>query len=105
MQRLAGAIEEMAADPGDRSVRQDAADRALAVARSLSTADPSDDPAVAAVVLAIQMVTVDVLAVAGVDIDEAAAAVRRGTGEFQVPAPPPTPRVPFVVERRPRRQS
>lgn len=102
VQRLAEAVREMAADPGDRATRQAAADHGLAVARSLSDADPSVDPAMAAAVLAVQMVTLDVMVVAGVDPAEAAVAVRQGTGEFRVPTPPRTPRLPFVTERRPR---
>jgi Fusaric acid resistance protein-like len=105
IQRLADALKEMAADPGDQVTRQAAADHALAVAQSLSDAYPSEDPAFAAAVLAVQMVSVDVLVVAGVDPDEAAGAVRRGTDEFRVPAPPRTPRLPFASERRPRRPS
>lgn len=105
VRRLAGALKEMAADPGDRAIRQAAADNALTVARDLSEADPSERPGFATAVLAVQMVTVDVMVVAGVVLDEAAAAVRQGTGEFRVPTPPPTPRLPFVSERRRRRPS
>jgi hypothetical protein len=105
VQRLAGALREMASSPGDRAIRQAAADRALAVARDLSDAEPSAPPGLATAVLAVQMVTVDVMVVAGVDVDEAAAAVRQGTGEFLVPAPPPTPRLPFASDRRRRRPS
>ena len=100
VQRLADALKKMAADPGDRATRQAAADHALAVARSLADADPSEHSLFAAAVLAVQMVTVDVMVVAGVDPDEAAAAVRQGTGELRVAAPPRTPRLPFVPERR-----
>jgi hypothetical protein len=32
---------------------------------------------------------------AGVDAEQADAAVREGTGEFRVPAPPSSPRAPF----------
>ena len=105
VQRLADALKGMASDPGDRATRQVAADDALTVARSLSHAHTSEDPAFVVAVLAIQMVTVDVMVVAGVVLDEAVAAVRQGTGEFRVPTPPRTPRLPFVSERRPRRPS
>jgi hypothetical protein len=36
----------------------------------------------------------------GIDADEARAAVEDGTGEFQVPTPPPAPRTPFTPARR-----
>jgi hypothetical protein len=102
VQRLADAVREMAADPGDRATRQAAADHGLAVARSHSGTDPSGDPTMAVAVLALRMVTVDVMVVAGVDPAEAVVAVRQGSGEFRVSAPPRTPRLPFVTERRPR---
>jgi CRP-like cAMP-binding protein len=102
IEQLAGALDEMAADLGDRSARQAAADGALAVARRLGEAGAPKDPAFAAVVLAVEMVTVDVMVVAGVDAEEAQEAVRQGAGDFRVPAPPRTPRLPFVSER-PRR--
>jgi hypothetical protein len=106
VRQLADALTAMAADLGDRAIRQTAADDALAVARRLADTDPPSDPAVAATALAARMVTVDVMVVAGVPPDEAAAAVRRGRAdELQVPAPPGTPRVPFILERRPRRRS
>lgn len=105
VKQLADSLAAMAADPEDRTTRRAAADSALAVARRLADADPQGDPAPAAAVLAAQMVTVDVMVFAGVEPDEAAAAVRQGTGEFQVPKPPRTPRVPFITERRPRRQT
>lgn len=105
IRRLAGALGDMAADPGDRAPRQAAADTALAVARHLGVADAPQDPAYAAAVLAVQMVTADVMVVAGVDAADAHDAVREGTGEFQVPAPPRTPRLPFVSGRPPRRTS
>ena len=101
--QLADAVAAMAADLGDRDARQAAADDAIAVARRLADADTTAGGAYAAAVLAVQMVTVDVMVVAGVDADEAVAAVQQGSGEFRVPAPSRTPRVPFLLERRPRR--
>jgi hypothetical protein len=106
IEQLADALREMAADPGDRAARQAAADAALAVARRLADADPQEHPAPAAAILAVQMVTVDVMVVAGVEADEAAAALRQGsTGELHVPTPPRTPRMPFASQRRSRRPS
>lgn len=99
---LGRAVGEMAADPGDRAVRQTAADDALDVARALYAYTPPPGEAPTAAVVAMRMATVDVMVVAGVDHDDAAAAVQEGTGELRVPAPPRTPRLPFVPERRPR---
>jgi hypothetical protein len=50
------------------------------------------------------MVAADVMVVAGVDPEQARAAVREGTRGLRVPAPPPTPRTPFnPIRWRPRR--
>lgn len=104
IRQLAGTLEEVAADPGDRATRQAAADGALGVARHLGAADAPQDPAVAAAVLAMQMVSADVMIFAGVDAVKAHEAVRQGAGELRVPAPPRTPQLPFGSGRLPRRQ-
>jgi hypothetical protein len=102
VRELAVALAGLARDPGDRSTRQEAADRALDVARRLATGQtPSEMEAVAAIV-ALRTAASDVMIFAGVDPAEAAAAVREGTGEFHVPSPPAPPEVPFGL-RRPRR--
>lgn len=92
---LAGAVEAMAADPGDRVVRQAAADDALDVARAMWRSGAPEGEVAAAAAIAVKMATVDVMVVAGVDPDDARAAVQAGTGEFRVPAPPRAPRLPF----------
>jgi hypothetical protein len=45
--------------------------------------------------VATQMVATDVMVFCGVDPEQAADAVREGSGELQVPDPPPTSRMPF----------
>jgi hypothetical protein len=62
---------------------------------------PSEAEAVAAIV-ALRTVASDLMVFAGVDAEQAEAAVREGTGEFRVPAPPSSPRAPFGL-RRPKR--
>lgn len=103
--KIAEALKNIAADPGDRATRQDAVDYALDIARGLSDIEAPKASPMAAAVMAVKMVTTDVMVFAGADVDEAAAAVREGTGELRVPAPPATPRVPFVSNRRWRRRS
>ena len=99
VRHLADALGDLAGTPGDRSTRQEAADRALDVARRLAAIDmPSDADAVAAIV-ALRTVASDLMVFAGVDTEQADAAVREGTGEFRVPAPPSPPRVPFGLRR------
>jgi hypothetical protein len=87
VRELSDALADLAALPGDRSTRQAAADRALAIARGLTRADePSAAEAVAAVV-ALRTAATDLMIFAGVDPGDAQAAVREGTGELEVPAP------------------
>jgi hypothetical protein len=92
---LGEALADLARNPGDRATRQGAADRALEVARQLPTGGRSQDSFLGAAVMAAGIVAVDVMTFAGVDPEQAVAAVAEGTGEFQVPAPPATPRTPF----------
>lgn len=101
--QLGEAVRDMTDDLGDRSIRQSAADSALGVARNMATVEWNGDPSYTAVVLAIHTVTTDVMIVAGVEPSQASAAVSEGTGNLRVPAPPGTPRIPFVSDRRPRR--
>jgi hypothetical protein len=99
VRELADALADLAARPGDRSTRQDTADRALEVARQLATADPPAEAEAVAAVVALRTVASDLMIFAGVDAEEADAAVREGTGQFRVPNPPSSPRVPFGLRR------
>lgn len=99
VRELANALADLAGKLGDRSARQEAADRALDVARGLAgDSKPSEAEAVAAMV-ALRSVASDLMIFAGVDAGEADAAVREGTGEFRVPAPPSPPQTPFGLRR------
>jgi hypothetical protein len=99
VRELADALADLAGEPGDRSTRQDAADRALEVARRLATAHAPSDPVAVAAMVALRTVAGDLMVFAGVDAEQAEAAVREGTGEFHVPTPPPSPQVPFGLRR------
>jgi len=96
---LADALGALAERPGERSTRQESADRALEVARRLATGDSPSEPEAVAAMVALRTVATDLMVFAGVDPEQADAAVREGTGEFRVPAPPPSPRVPFGLRR------
>jgi Fusaric acid resistance protein-like len=98
---LAGALDELAKEPGDRATRQRAADRALKVTRGLRGADPGEGLLSAAVSFSVRMVAADLMVFAGVDADEVEAAVREGAHELEVPDPPSAPRVPFKARRWP----
>jgi hypothetical protein len=99
VRELAGAIADLARAPGDRPTRQGAADRALDLTRWVAGSSTLSQSALAASA-AIRMVATDVIVFAGVDPDQAANAMREGTGEIEVPDPPPAPRLPFRSDRR-----
>jgi hypothetical protein len=96
---LADALADLASSPGDRATRQEAADRALEVARRLATGDTPSEPEAVAAIVALRTVASDLMIFAGVDAEQADAAVREGTGEFRVPAPPSSSRAPFGLRR------
>jgi uncharacterized membrane protein YgaE (UPF0421/DUF939 family) len=100
VRELAAALADMADEPGDHATRQRAAERALDVARELADGDAPSESPFAATVSAVRMVAADVMVFAGVDSEQADDAVRQGTGEFQVPVPPSTPRTPLGFGRR-----
>jgi hypothetical protein len=86
---LADVLGLLATGLGDRDSRQDAADRALAVANSVAADEAAAGSIRATVVTAIRLVTTDVLVFAGVDLDTAVQAVRAGILEHRVQEPPP----------------
>jgi len=98
MRTLTGALRDLARDPGERSARQDAADRALDVARELSEQDSEADRALAAATNAAQMLATDIMVFAGLSTEEVDGAVRAG-GELRVPDPAPTARIPYNRDR------
>lgn len=92
VRELSRSLGDLARAPGDRETRQDAADRALAVARQLWRSNPATDSALAAAVIAARVTAVDLMTFAGVEPRQAIEAVRQGTGGLDVPTPPPIPR-------------
>jgi uncharacterized membrane protein YgaE (UPF0421/DUF939 family) len=94
IRNLAGAITDLARAPGDRSTRQRAADRALALVHSVAGSPPRPQAALAASAV-LRMAATDVMVFAGVDPDQAADAVEEDTGDLEVSEPPPTPRMRF----------
>jgi hypothetical protein len=99
VRELADGLAALADHPGERSTRQEAADRALEVARRLGAEDLPTEPEGVAAIVALRTVASDLMVFAGVDADQADAAVREGTGELEVPAPPSSPRAPFGLRR------
>jgi fusaric acid resistance family protein len=100
VRELAEALSQLACEPGERETRQRVADHALDVARRHAAADAEPDSPLAVANVAVRMVAADTMVVTGVDIDEAEAAVRKGTGSFDLPTQPPTPRTPFPLKRK-----
>jgi uncharacterized membrane protein YgaE (UPF0421/DUF939 family) len=89
---LAGELAALAEDLGDRETRQRAADRAFDVAIGVAGSDARRDSALAAGMFAVRVLALDVMVFAGVEFDDAVAAVREGILEHSVPAPAPAPR-------------
>ncbi|KGN30883.1 hypothetical protein N802_05665 [Knoellia sinensis KCTC 19936] len=101
--RLGGALGRLAADPADHEARQRAADEALtAVHEVVDNADDGEHERGAA--LAAARITVgDLLAVVGVEPDDAARAIESGRDTVVVENVPPAPRFPIRLSRRHRR--
>jgi hypothetical protein len=99
VRELAGALDELAREPGDRDTRQRAADRALTVARGLRDGGSGAGGLSAAVRFSVRMVAADIMVFAGVQEDEVEAAVRESAQELEVPEPPSAPRMPFKARR------
>ena len=97
---LADVLSMMASEPGQRSTRQDAVDRAMEISRRAIEIERSADALLVSATVMIRMVAADVMSFAGVDPDEAFDAVQQGVGEFDVPTPAPTPRTPFSSQER-----
>jgi uncharacterized membrane protein YgaE (UPF0421/DUF939 family) len=97
--RLAGALAEIADEPGDRERRQRAADAALAIARELAGTRAAIDTPLAAAVIAARAAAIDVMSFAGVGPARAVAVAQQETGALEVPSPPTIPRSP--LRRRP----
>ena len=96
---LAEALEDLAGGLGDQAVRQRAADRSLAVAGEISADGEPPDSDFAAAVMSARIVATDLMIFAGVDPDEAFAAVREGVRSRSVAAPPESPRLPLSWRR------
>jgi hypothetical protein len=91
VRELTGGLAALATDLGDREARQRAADRAFEVATAGAGSHAKPDSTLAAGVIAVRVLAIDLMVFAGVEFDAAAAAVREGILEHEVPAPPPPP--------------
>jgi hypothetical protein len=96
---LARALAELSGGLGDRAVRQHAADRGLAVAVEISADGESSDSSFAAAVMSVRMVATDLMVFAGIDSDDAVAAVRDGLRSRDVRSPPAAARLPPAWRR------
>ena len=97
---LAGVLAELAQELGERETRQHAADRALEVANAVSGADAPAGSTLALAVTGVRLVATDLMAFAGVNLDDAVEAVREGSLEQRVAAPAPAPGRRFSRLRR-----
>jgi hypothetical protein len=92
---FADVLSNLAREPGERGTRQDAVNQVMEIGRRAAAIEDDADVLLASVTVTMRMVCVDVMSFAGVDPDEAFDAVQEGVGEFDVPSPPPTSRIPF----------
>jgi uncharacterized membrane protein YgaE (UPF0421/DUF939 family) len=95
---LAGVLADLSTDPGNRAVRQRAANRALEVSRELGRELPAQASTSAAVNL--RLVILDTVVFAGVDPETAVTAMREGRGELPVISVLSPVRLPFWPGRR-----
>ena len=84
---LSEVLAALTRELGDRETRQRAADRALEVANAVSDADAPAGSTLAFAVTGVRMVATDVMVFAGIDLEDAAQAVRAGILEQRVAAP------------------
>jgi hypothetical protein len=98
---LAARVRGLARAPGDRAVRQQAADGVLRAARRLRSdervRDASMDSPLAGTVVSMCTAAADIMIFAGVDPDEATEALAREAADVDVPTPAPSPRTPFTM--------
>jgi hypothetical protein len=87
VRELAGAITDLSADLGSRTVRQRAVDRAVAVARRAGEA-PAPQMAREAAGAGVRFICLDIMVYAGAAPREASAVLQRGTGRPRAAAPP-----------------
>jgi hypothetical protein len=99
VRELAEALARLAGGLGAHDVRQDAADRGLAVAVAIRVDDEPPASALLAAVIALRMVATDLMVFAGIEPDEAAAAVREGIRSREVRSPPAPAGPPFSWRR------
>jgi hypothetical protein len=97
---LAGVLDELAREVGDRETRQRAAEHALAVANAVSGSHAPAGSRLALVVTGVRLVSTDLMVFAGVSLDDAVAAVREGMLEQRVAEVAPAPARRFARLRR-----
>jgi hypothetical protein len=106
IRHLAAQARELAGNPGDREVRQRAADSVLETMRRLKAnpcvLEAALDSALAATAIAVRSAAADIMIFAGVDADEAERAVQSHDADLEVPTPAPAPRLPFTRQLRSR---
>ena len=100
VRELAEALAEVSDDLGNRAVRQSAADRGLAVAVDVSVDGEEPDSAFAAAVMSVRMAATDLMVFAGIDSDDAVAAVREELRTREVRSPPEPARPASAWRRR-----
>ncbi|WP_309130330.1 FUSC family protein [Brevibacterium sp.] len=101
--RIAEVIRTLAADPGDRATRQQAAEGALASFQELEAGE-DDSPARRQIHASVRLAAIDLLVFAGVESAQAAALIETHDAEVDVPDPPRVSFFPFRFRWRRRKK-
>jgi hypothetical protein len=102
VETLAGVLQEMAGDPGNREKRQRAADTALDVTRQLLSGDKPSLADLDGPIFLARMAAFDIMVFAGAPPEESRAAIREtaaAAGELVVADMPSTRGLPFDLDR------
>jgi hypothetical protein len=100
VRELGEVLRQLARGLDDRAVRQDAADRGLAVAVEMSAEAEGPGSAFTTSAICLRMLATDLMTFAGVEPDAAVAAVQEGIQARPVSTPPEPARRPFNWRRR-----
>jgi uncharacterized membrane protein YgaE (UPF0421/DUF939 family) len=104
VRELAEVLATLARAPGSRRTRQDAADRALHIARTLGSVHGETAQRLLVAHWAVRRAAIDTMVFAGVDAGHAVAAIEQESEQLDVAAPPPTLGTTFRPRRRRRRR-
>jgi uncharacterized membrane protein YgaE (UPF0421/DUF939 family) len=96
---LAQVLAALATAPGDHAVRNRAIEQTVQASRVEASADGERDASFVVATALLQIVASDIMIFCGLTSDQARSALREGSLNASVSAPPPAPRIPFGLDR------